>query len=428
MEFDKRLAYAAIVALFAISIVYAFSGDYFQDSDYGLLNASGMGAEMAKSASLALFILLPFAIYIAGAYAFKADPLYSATAAIIFTLAGLNTESLYSLAPVLGTAIGKSYALETAVKSAAILAALGFPAFINYKKEKVPAALFVAGLVILPFAPGIGIFLLAITAACGIGLIEGSKYREALVGIAAFAFVFQGMYSGNIAPALASGAFMAVLIYVIGTLHQMKTPEISGMLLIFIAFLCLMAVNSVPAINGKSITAQEISAYKFAGAQAGNVGIFDYPMAFEYYSGKKANVINSSEFVRKGQASGGLVLFSARSLDSAYGERAIVFYYAGTSNTSTSDVEVFINKKYAIYMSSANGGLALENAVLTDFQTGEMAEIPFTRIRMLFNSTYKDNYNRMVNTQEILESPLQKALFGSELVYENNGTRLVRVQ
>lgn len=427
MEIDGKILYAGALALFAIAMAFVLSTQYLADADYGMLLKSGTDAGTAKTLSLLLFVLLPLAVYLIAAYALKADAFHSFVAALLFAVAGLNVESLYSLAPLIGMAMGKQYELAAIVKSAGLLAALGALSLIRYEKEKITAALAVVGIVLMAFAPGLGLILVAIAAAKGISLLEDEKQKNNAIAVAVAGFCFQGFYSGDAGIALAVALFAALVAYIVAALHAVKSEEIAAVLLIFVAAGILGGMSTAKSGIAKSLGADELGAYAAAKNVQGSFGVLDYPNAFEYYAGKKAVLLNASDMLRKGKPDAEFVLFSTRSLDAALGDMPLEFAYAESYKSGNTETAVFLNRKYALYMGVSNGDLAVQNGVFQNLDNAEQGAIPFTKLKKLFNLSYSDPQNRIIDIVDLEESRIYEVLFPSTVAFDRNGTRIIGV-
>lgn len=429
MDIDKRIIYPAIIALFSISAVLVFQAQTAGDADYALLLKGGMTLEAAKMANAALFILLPLAVYLVSAYLLKNDEFSSFGAAALFAAAGMNAQGLYSLSPLLALAFGKQYEIADALRGAGAILPLAAVAMIGFRKDGVAAALGALGLATLPFAPGISSILLAIAAAKGIGMMGAEKYGGiALVGVL-FVFTFQASYSGDVPAALAVSALMAIIAYVVVSVHALTAKDVSAVVFLLFAFAALGMIYSASQAEAGALSQDEIAAFAAAKGMGGSFGVFDYPNAFAYYSGKNAALLNASALLRKDARLPGLAVVSTRALDRAYSEKPVFFTYRGIARQNTTEFAVFANAGYVLYMHSRAGELLVEDGQLYDARSGEGMTIPFTKIKRLYNSTpYSDPANRIVNLQQVEGSALQSLLFGPDSVFAQNSTRIVKVK
>ncbi len=427
MNIDKKKIYALIVAFFSIATALVFQKESFADANYGTLTGAALSLESAKMINSALFVLLPLAVYLIATYLLKADKFHSFAAALLFAASGANYEALFSLHPAISVLFGKQYGIFDALKAVGAVAPLGAVALLEYRKDIVTAALAGIGLAAIPFAPGVSAFFLALAAGRGIGILEGA-HAEKVIVFAVALFAFQTAYSGDAAYAAAAAALIGILAYIVLSLHRPEKEEVYSLLLLFLAAGVLAMLYSLNAADARIVPASEIQAFAAAKEISGTIGVFANPGAVAYYSGKNAVLLNASALLKKDVELPESVLFSSGSLDSAYGGKPLFFSYRTTLKYREGDVAVFTNSRYALYMGiGADGELVVDDALLEDMQTSERSEIAFTKIKRLFSGSFLESTNRMVNMQELGESGLYSILFGSETVFEGNGTKIVKV-
>ncbi len=425
---DRRMFYALMAALVPLSMFLAFGAGTVEDEDYGLLLKGGMVLESAKSANIALFVLLPLAVYIICAYLLKVDAFCSFAAALLFGLSGANAEALYSFSPLLGTFLGKQYEIVNALKGIGAVLPLGTIALFGYRKDIAGAAIAALGLIALPFAPGIGGVLLALAAAKGIGLMESAPYGDKALVFVVFISAFQWAYTGESSAALAAAVLMAIIAYVVVSVHRMNPGEAYAFVFLLVAFSAINSLYSVEYAKALAVSPSEIAAFSSAKTIEGSFGVLGSRNAFVYYSGKNAELLNASALVKKSAAPQlpEYMIISTRTLDDAYSGKPVFFSYRGTAKGNNREYAVFANERYSLYLQMSGRELAAEDAELFDWRTGESLRFPFTKIRPLFSTSFNDTYSRMVNVQEIEGSGLFQLLFKSSAVFGQNGTIIVK--
>lgn len=421
-DFDRNILYAAVLLALSLSMVWAFQKNYFSDSDYALLLKGKISIESAEMVGILLAVLLPLGAYAIAAYLLKFDEFYSFVAAILFALCGVNANGLFALSPLLATIFGKSYAIADAMKLIGLVLPLGAVALATYRKEMVPAALAAIGLIILPFAPTLSAFLLAIAGAKGISIIEDENYGGKALVFVVFVFVFQQAYVEDIVAALVTSLFIAAVAYVAISLHNVKREDVYAFAYFLMAFGALSMLFGFNQAEANALWQNEISVFASAKG-AGTFGVFDYPHAFQYYSGKETVVLNSSSLLEKNATLPDFVVLSKRALKKVYAERPIFFSYAESiKNSENNEIAVFVNERYMLEMKVRNDELVVDDALLLNLGTREGVLVPFTKIKKLTQSNYKDRETVMVNVQEIEESVLKSILFAPGASLDKNAT------
>ncbi|MFA5077149.1 MAG: hypothetical protein WC488_01855 [Candidatus Micrarchaeia archaeon] len=428
MVSDRKLLYAAIVAVLSLALIAAFHHPAFSDSDYGVLLSSGISAGSIDAINLALLAILPLAVYLISAYALRNDEFHSLLAALLFAFSGASTASLFSISPVLGALLGQSFSLAAGAKLAGTLLPFGLVALLGYKKDAVSAALALLGALLIPFAPGISAILLALSSAQGIKIVESEPYGDKALVLAAFLFCMQGFYSGDALAAVVSALFIAALFYVAISLHNVKPRDVYALALLFVAFGALTSFYSITQAGAQSLSSGELALFASLAQPQGTYGVLDYPKAFQYLSGKEPVLLNSTQLLKKNASLPDSIIFSRRAFTRAYSGSPIFFtYYATGSDASGGEVALFTSSYYALYMRVSQSELAPEDAQLVDLRTGEGAMVPFTKIRQLTQLPYSDPSNLMVNVQDISETPLYDLLFRYGAYFGENAT-VIRVR
>ncbi len=428
--FDRKMAYAAVLLAFAAAMVFAFGSSTVSDADYGLLLKAHVSLETAKLAGNALFILLPLVIFAVSAYVLKGDDFYSFVAAALFIVAGANAASVYSLNPLLASALGKQYGMLNAIKDAGVLLPLGLAALLTYeyRKDRVAAGLAGAGVIFAPFAPGIALIPLSLAAAKGLEALANAPHGDKALVLAVFVFAFQGFYSGDAAAGLAAAILLSGVAYIAISLHNVKSDDVSALAMLFTAFSVLLAVYAASTASAGYPTQGELAAFGAAKSTDGTFGVFARPNAFEYYSGKRAVLLNASALLKKNATLPEFVVLSPKALDAAYADRPVFFQFAQlyTDAAYNRQYAVFSNGNGSVLQMAVSGGeLAPEDALL---YTTERQTVPFTKIKRLYNGSFTGASNRMVNVQEIDGSALYEVLFSSQPVFAQNGTEIARVR
>lgn len=427
MQMDKKLAYAGIVLALSLAMVLAFQKNMYGDGEYGLLLGSGMSLATASMIGIGLVIALPLLIYLVSVYALKSDEFNALLAALAFSLCGANANALFSLAPLVATFLGKSYGIADAAKLAGATLPLGAIALLGYKKDAKVAALAGLGIIILPFAPGVSVVLLAIAAAKGIEMMEKDKHGDRALVFAVFVFAFQQAYAGDLTAGLVTSLFIAAIAFVAISLHNVKSEEVYALVMVFLAFSALAMLFGIDNAGKNTLSAGEIAFYSSA-KDLESVGVLDYPNAFQYYSGKKPELVDGAVLLKKNATLPGEILLSKRSLLQAYGTKPIFFIYAGSgTDANGGDVAVFANQYYALYARVNQGALLVEDWQLLNQKTGEGALIPFTKIKQIYGAKFNSTDAMLVNTQEIENSVLRSLLFSSNVSFQENGT-IVKVR
>ncbi|MDD5337033.1 MAG: hypothetical protein PHS02_00960 [Candidatus ainarchaeum sp.] len=428
MAFDRKLLYAALVAVVSIALIAAFYKPAFADADYGALLGSSIPMETMGTINLLLLALLPLAIYLICVYALKDEEFHSMLAALLFAFSGASTSALFSISPVAGILLDQSTDLGAAIKLGGALLPIGLVALLGYKKEPIPALLAALGVLLIPFAPGFSAVLLALAAASGMRILEHEPYGDKALVLAVLIFSFQGFYSKDALAAVVSALFVAALFYVAISLHNVKPRDVYALVLLFLAFEALTSVYLLNQARAQSLSQDEIALFSSLRGAQGSYGVLDYPKAFQYFSGKQSVLLNSSQLLKKNASLPGYVVYTKRAFTKAYSSQPILFsFYAVGTDNSGGQVALFANSRYALYMRLSQSEIAPEDAQLLNLQTGEGSIIPFTKIKQLSRLPYNDSSNLMVDVQDIGDTTLYGLLFNSGASFEKNAT-VIRVQ
>ncbi len=426
---NRLLIYALILALFSISMIFVFRVETVADMDYNILLKTGINLEMLKMANVGLFILLPLIIYFSAIHILKANEFHAFVASLIFTITGLNIESIFSISPLLAFVFGKEYEFSFAFKAIGALLPLGVIAILEYKKEVISTILAILGIILIPFAPGISAILLGLAAAKGANILETASYNSRALVVAVFIFIFQCTFTEDITTSFASALFISIISYFVISIHNITVNDISAFFILLISFTMIIALYSLINAQTNTLSANEIDAFNAAKIHEGSFGVFDYPNAFKYYSGKNASVLNTSTLLKKNGHLPDYIIYSLRSLDNAYKNKPIIFTYIMIiKEKNEQEIAIFANDFYIIGMRTISSELAIEDAQLFDKRTGEMTIIPFTKITMLFKTSFSDKQNRLINVQEFESSTLFSVFFKTKTLFVQNGTVIAKVQ
>lgn len=430
MELTKKSIYLSTFILFLITASFVLQKQAWPDSDYALLLKTGINLEDMNRLNILFFFFIPAIIYLVSVYILKADKFYSFIAAILFATSGISVHSFFSIAPMISELLGEPYDVFYVLKLSGVLLPLGVIAIAEYKKKVLVGIIGLFALVSLPFFPACSLVLFSILSSQGLGLLENEQYKNKALMFIIFTFVFIQLYRTDLVEAFSVAVFCAIVLYIALSIHKLKTNDILVIILIFFIFNIPAIITLLSNSEKNTLYPSEIEGFKKAGELTGAIFLFDYPHAFEYYCGKKANLMNASLLLKKTGNFSGYLLFSGRALDNAYQNQPLVFKYNKISDISQTDrtnkkIVTFVNNKYWLNMFILNDELIAEDAYIGSYEKRTGALIPFTKIKQLFKGLFNDTNNRMINTNEIRESILFSILFEKESIYDNNGTRIV---
>lgn len=441
-----KIAYFFVILALSVSAIFIFQAKTLQDNDYGFLLKSSLTVETAKTINAMLFVLLPLMIYTFLVYALKKNAFHSFGAAALFCVAGLNIESFFSFSPLLGFALGKNYEILDIIKGTNLILPFAIVALLssllrigkNSSTDIISPILVGFGLILLAFAPGISLVLLAFSAAKGIEALENMRQKEIYFVIVVFIFIFQLSYSGDIVAAFAISVLIGIIAHILVSIHSLNTSDISAFIFFLFIFGIIGATNSIYQAQMLVPMESELQLWKgyvheMQGIEVGQFGVFDYPNAFAYYSGKNPIVLNGTALLKKDVVLSNIthVVISTRALDKIYSEKPIFFFYLRTINASAdtnSETVIFRNNRYALQIHSRANEFLIEDGQIYDLKTGESTSVLFTKLKSLYNITYKNDSNRMVNIQGIEGSALHSLLFNSKVIYRENGAMIVKVE
>jgi hypothetical protein len=158
---------------------------------------------------------------------------------------------------------------------------------------------------------------------------------------------------------------------------------------------------------------ETVEMFKWAGSRMletgnGEVGIFAYPNAFEYYAGRGAKVLDPL-----GTEWADSVIFTYDTLDAGVGNGPNLFYYMATSTSQdNTQYAIYKNGDYGLVARVLDGRVDRSDADLIDINRQvRIKTVPFTKIKVLDeNLSYSDAKNRVVNVQDIEGSVLAEGL------------------
>lgn len=435
MKLNNKIIYGAIIVFLALSIIIAFKTETVPDEDYALLLKSGMNLENAKIFSMLIFIAFPILIYFISVYLLGINEFYSFGAVLIFIFATINIQTVFSFSPVLAFLLGKEYEIIDSFKMSGVLlplSVLGLLLWFGQLRrggeppklaDIITGVLAILGLIALFFAPGIGIVLIVFSAAKGIGLFENMEWKNKAIIIVFALFAFQERYAGDGVTALAGAIFIAIIAYIFVSIHSINNKEACALVLFFIVYEIFMAINTVG--TAETVQSNEITVFMAAKKINGSFGVFANENAFIYYAGKNASVLKPSALLKTNATIPDFMVVSNTVLDKVYAQNPIFFAYKSIWKDENQEIAIFLNSRYVLYMDVKGEEIMIKDAELIDKQTGERRSVMFTKIKKLLNSSFRNADNRMICMDGIEESTLYSLLFHSNLIFEQNGTKII---
>lgn len=317
--------------------------------------------------------------------------------------------------------IGSGKGVDYYVGEYSLLLPFSFALFIEGIKErredKVAPPLF--GAVALLFSHPVGAAVLACTSALGLAELWKEKERPILLEFLAVYALCVLFAQGDPLRSAMAGLFGFIIFYAIMAMYDIKmrmAAQPAAILLMLVAVLSMAGNISAQRYEGEALpvpSEETVGMFKWAGNGGlgtgnGEVGIFAYPNAFEYYAGRKGRVLDplGGEWAEH-------VIFTYDTLDAAAGKSPNLFYYLATSTTEDNlQYAVYRNDIYGLVAKVEGGRVDRADAGLEDINRQlRIKVVPFTKIRMLDeNLSYADEKNRVINVQGIEGSVLAEGL------------------
>ncbi len=403
---NKKILFFAFLAVLSISFYYAiqtisFSKLAYSDKDYEVLLNNHLDITTMVYLGALLFFLIPWISYLILVYILKEDE----NKVIFYSLIVLFTPALikgvYSLTPLFNF----NFSFDNILLLGGVLA---FPllSLLFYKKDKIYAFLSLFGLIIAPFNSVISLLFISI------GGFSAVKHIKQEFYVLLFLFSFFITYSLGIQAAIALGVFFVILFYLGSSILGEKINKAVFLtMFIFLFFNSIYTINSAP-----KLLSSEIEAYSFVRYHNITVGVFDYPHAFEYYTGLKPILLNKSFFNENPNIN---VLFSTRVLDNLLNDSPNYFVLYGVSN----DKAYFANSRFTLIAKYNGDNLAIAPAMEYDTKTQSSYTIPFIYLKGTKENIFDNDY-RLIVTKNIPPG-LYSLLFNKSKLFYKNGTWVV---
>ena len=294
------------------------------------------------------------------------------------------------------------------------------------REDKVAPPLF--GAIALLFSHPLGAAILACTSALGLAELWKEKDRPILLEFLAVFALCLVFAQGDPMRSAIAGLFGFIVFYAIMVMYNVKMREVAqpaAILLMLVAALSMAGNLSAHKFEGNVLpvpSEETIGMFQWASGK-GEVGIFAYPNAFEFYAGSEAKVLDPLE-----DEWADYVIFSYDTLDYSTMNETAVFYYLATSTESdNTQYAIYRNGVYGLMMKISGGRVDRSDADLIDINRQvRIKTIPFTKIKMLDESlAYDDGNNRVVDVLGIEGSVLAEGVkMGKE--YSLPGAFVVR--
>ena len=286
------------------------------------------------------------------------------------------------------------------------------------------SALGTAAILCMPFSPAAAAPLLAMAGAMGLAELGREKDRPLLLEflvvlcVAVFYSETDPVKTGIV------GLFAFVALYMLASLYKVKMRALvypAAMLLAAVALFTCVGNLSAQMYQGESLavpSAETIELFKWAG-ENGGASVLAYPSAYRFYTGMDADVVDPL-----GPMPSGKLAISYDSLDAQLSQGANVFWHAGTTvDGRGAEVQVFINRAYALAAYADEGGIRNIDGELIDAGSGRRYKaVPFTKLELLDGGLiYSSEKNRLVNIDGIGGSALASSLKAAKIYSVEGG-------
>ncbi|MCX6769011.1 MAG: hypothetical protein NTY83_04210 [Candidatus Micrarchaeota archaeon] len=280
------------------------------------------------------------------------------------------------------------------------------------REDKVGPPIF--GFAALLFSHPIGAAILACTSALGLAELWKEKERPILLEFLAVYSLCLVFAQGDPLRSAVTGLFGFIVFYAIMVMYNVKMRDAAqpaAILLMLVAILSMAGNLSAHKFEGNVLpvpSEETVGMYKWAGTGNGEMGIFAYPNAFEYYAGREAKVLDplGTEWADN-------VIFTYDTLDAGVEGSPNLFYYMATSTAQdNSQYAIYRNGDYGLMMRIMDGRVDRSDADLIDINRQmKIKTVPFTKIKILDeNLSYSDAKNRVVSVLDIEGSVLAEGM------------------
>jgi hypothetical protein len=417
------IIYIVALACLCAGFAFAFHSNGFSDSDYGYLVSSGMSLDSVSQAGLALFIIMPFIAFAILHFLLKFDATDSFLAGAALASAGA-WQNLSAISPYISPVLGKQFPLTDALIMAIPLLPLAAAALLHGATGNKFRILCAVGAILLPFAPGPALFLLALCVPSGLEAMRSEKGIQAEVALAVFGACVG--YSSGIEKALAIAAVCFACAYAARVIRGFgREVTASAMAFMVFASLLIGAQGALSAHAG-ALTQGEAALFSSLKGAQGAYGVLDYPNAFRYYSGITPQNVTAKQLLsERPQGMPDTIVYSYRSFSQALSARPIMFAYAGMADSQNRTYAYFSAQKYGLYMRYSGNEPLPEDGIIQGAD-GSTARVLFTKMKPLYSAPL--NSTLLINTDGIEKYALYRLFFQSGADFSNGSVAVRLVQ
>lgn len=410
--FDKKIWFAALLALILAGLGINFFSEFIYKNEYSYLLKNNLKLEDLKLILAVLFFVIPLCAYLINVFILKNNEEITLIAILFYVFSFLSLSFLFSIEPL---KIGNVDGIK------AIFPLIVLSLFTILKNETKVLFLIIPIGIALAYsnlAP-VGAFLLIFSSVKGLEVLFEKK-SAILLGILGSLIVASSVLSNDLVQMLsiAIGSFVFILILLL--IRKLGESEIYA----FFAFLILFTLFTnywyVEKSRENLPLTSEVKIIKEANKYGEKVFVLGFEDFYKYYGLKDIESLNR-EILLSNENRKGVYIINLKELEKMFSDEPIIFkYFLTFKEDETNWIGIFENKRYVIYVSINDNKLGTIDGVLIDKNSNERLSVPFTKIRLFDEEKdYNDKRNRLILSEKISKTLLEKIIKGKKVTEEN---------
>lgn len=410
--FDKKIWFAALLALILAGLGINFFSEFIYKNEYSYLLKNNLKLEDLKLILAVLFFVIPLCAYLINVFILKNNEEITLIAILFYVFSFLSLSFLFSIEPL---KIGNVDGIK------AIFPLIVLSLFTILKNETkvlfliIPIGIALAYSNLAPVAA----FLLIFSSVKGLEVLFEKK-SAILLGILGSLIVASSVLSNDLVQMLsiAIGSFVFILILLL--IRKLGESEIYA----FFAFLILFTLFTnywyVEKSRENLPLTSEVKIIKEANKYGEKVFVLGFEDFYKYYGLKDIESLNR-EILLSNENRKGVYIINLKELEKMFSDEPIIFkYFLTFKEDETNWIGIFENKRYVIYVSINDNKLGTIDGVLIDKNSNERLSVPFTKIRLFDEEKdYNDKRNRLILSEKISKTLLEKIIKGKKVTEEN---------
>jgi len=365
-------------------------------------------------------------------------PLFVLGAAILFSEGSKKWLGIIPL--IVGLALTYQYIQlqtidETIVSGFPIIIAIAFLGvgyYLSGERKSINSELIalVAGIITLFLLTPLSLAFFAVAAGMSMKKFM-EEHGKIVLLVAVFALVLFATL-GVTAPltAVISAASLTVFAYILLSLYNFEATGIVPYIMIALVAFSLATVYFDSVGNPLAVADRHfVESLKYANANGMSISILDYPNTYQYYMKKPAVLVSGDSLVSQESANYEYILLAYKTLPHNLAKYPIAFLHYGTAtNKDGTTTEIFYSERYAMTITPNAEGKISADGTLYGLNGGFVKTIPFTKLKMLNNGTLNDPNSIVINIDGYEDSQLYGLLMAGEIIYKNDGARIIKVK